>query len=220
MALTLDVLIIRAAEFLEDTAYGRWTAALITKYINDAQRDFARGARCCRKYSAALVVSATTPTYAFYTLPTDLLEIAPAGVWTTTSGQNIQLPPAAVSDLGDNWDNVSGDPPSCYINLLEFGMTELRVWPTPAAALTALKLYYVYLPADLTGSQSSPIPEQYHMALVYYAVAMCLMGFKQGSDQARSQAYMGMYERDLAHAGGKVAGSFANVAAVVPFRNV
>ena len=200
--LTLDDMLTRVStDFLQDSSNRRWGTPQITRFINDAQADFARGSKVCRKYSSALSVAATTPSNAFYTLPADFIELEPGGVWDNTSGNNIRMWPIEVADLPNLWDTLTTSVPVYrYVVLEEFGATEMRVWPTPTSTLTGLKIYYAYLPADLTTGQTTPIPPQWHMALVYFAASQCFSLPGQGQQPAEAQRLMGMYERELADA--------------------
>lgn len=190
----------RVSEFLQDLGNIRWPATLILEYLNDGQRDFARSTSLDQKLSTPLAVSGTTPSNAFYTLPSDFLEIAAGGVWSLVNGFNLQLRAATPNELGSNWDIRSSSQPFSYIWPLEFGLTELRVWPIPPAALTGVTLYYVYLPPDLVAGGSpttSVLPQQYHLALVYYAVAMCYLQDSQFRDPSKYTLYWDKYQREL-----------------------
>lgn len=227
MSMTFLQMITRVSEILEDVAATRWgnnvdptnANGVIARHLNDAQRDFARGTKVCKKESTALVNSATTPLYAFYTLPTDFLELDEAGdgaVWNA----GIRLYPVERGQLGDLWTTATGTPVN-YLPLESYGLTEMRVYPYPTSTLTALKLFYAYLPADMAANGTiSPIPPMYHQALVWYAVAQALSTLSQYANRDKAQVYMGMYERELADARTRVGRRFSSQPAYIPYRHV
>lgn len=226
--MTFLQMITRVSELLEDTAATRWgnnvdptnAAGVIARHLNDAQRDFARSTQVCKKESAALAGSATTPLYAFYTLPTDFLNLAESGNGGGVWNNGIQLYPVERGCLGDSWATVTGTPCN-YLPLEDYGLTELRVYPYPTAVLTALKIFYAYLPADMAANGTvSPIPPMFHMALVWYAVAQALSTMGEYADPAKAQLYMGMYEREVADARNRVARRFSSQGAFVKYRHV
>src|ERR1035437_9306249 len=331
--------IVRVSELLQDLSNVRWSTTMILQYLNDAQRDFARSTALGRKLSGQLAVSPTGA--GFYVLPADFLEVASEGVWTifgSSSGQNIPLRPISVAELGGNWDQVTGDPPTFYMWPDEFntaqGGGDIRVWPKPtdgalwtidtayAAGVNVVNganvyvctvagtgahsggptgtntsgivdntatwgyvrtrrvvtLYYNYLPIDLApvwvkstaylvnqavnnggktyicitaGTSAarggptttsaditdgtvhwsytsangllasvSALPQQYHIAFVYWAVAMCYLQDSQYKDPSKSQLFMGMYKRELVDAEQAAARRFDAAPVIAPFSNV
>lgn len=223
MSLTLNQMVVRASLLLEDTTNARWSADLTTGpiaiFLNDAQRDFATRTKVVKKKSAALGNAATTPLYAFYTLPSDFLNIE--SVWVTVGGNEMELPGVTVKQLGGNWTTQTSDIPTAYIDLQEFGNTELRVWPYPsAAALTGLVVYYAAVPADLTTGQTTPIPPAWHTALVNYAVAMCNLTNKDAGDPAKAVTFMQMYETQVTECLSHAVRRFSSEGAYVRYTHV
>lgn len=206
----------RASEYLEDAGNVQWTAALVGQYINDAVRDFARRTKCYHRMSAALTEAATTPDNAFYTLPTDLMELE--AVEDTVNGGWLRR--RNLGDLPEGWAAETGTP-SWYV-YGELGWTELRVYPIPAAALTGLKVYYTALPATMSGSSDTPtgIPDVYHVALVYFAVAACHRRNSEDANQAKAAEFQALYEREVDDAIGRVGRKMSGVPVGVPYRYV
>ena len=204
----------RTAEYLEDTANAQWSLALVKQYLNDGARDFARRTKAYRRLSAVLSASATTPANAFYTLPTDLLELE--AVHDTVNDE--WLGARSTDTLTESWDTETGNP-SWYL-YGEFGWTELRVYPYPASALTGLKVYYTALPAAMSANSDEPtgIPPVYHSALVYYAVAACYRRNFEDADQAKAAEFAGLYERELADAMGRTTRKMNGSGVFVPYR--
>ena len=186
----------RVSEFLEDTGFTQWSAALIDQYLNDGMADFAKQTKCYRRYSSALSASATTPANAFYTLPSDLHELE--SVWVN----GYHVPKATAVQLPYQWDTQTAgasSQPTAYV-FGDFGFTELRFWPYPAsAAYTTARVYYTALPATMSLTTSTPtgIPDQYHLALVYYAVAQCYRRNFEDADRAKAAEFEGMYRAQL-----------------------
>jgi hypothetical protein len=206
----------RVSEYLEDTSNAQWSLALVKQYLNDAVRDFARRTKSYRRLSAALTASATTPTNAFYTMPTDILEVE--AVHDTVN--DLWLAPRGVDTLPPSWDTETGNP-SWYL-YGEFGWTELRVYPYPASALTGLKLYYTALPATMDGNSDTPtgIPDVYHVALVYFAVAACYRRNFEDADRAKAAEFQTLYEREVEDAIGRIGRKMNGSPVGVPYRYV
>lgn len=206
----------RVAEYLEDTSNAQWSAALVGQYINDAVRDFARRTKCYRRLSAALSASATTPTNAFYTLPTDLMELE--AVEDTVN--NNWLRPRSVDTLPETWATETGTP-SWYL-FGEFGWTELRVYPYPTSALTGLKVYYTALPATMSATTDTPtgIPDVFHVALVYFAVAACYRRNFEDADRAKAAEFQMLYEREVEDAIGRVGRKMSGAYVMTPYREL
>lgn len=205
----------RVSEILEDTSNAQWSAALVGQYVNDAARDFARDTKCIKKLSAALSAAATTPANAFYTLPTDLLEIE--SVWW--NGEHI--PFAAAVELPYQWDTQTGSTPFRAI-YGDFGTTELRVYPYPSSALTTLKVYYTAVPAAMSGNSDTPtgIPSVYHIALVYGAVAMCYRRNFEDADRPKAAEFFAMYQHEVVDCIARTGRRFTAGGLVVPYRDV
>lgn len=208
----------RVREYLEDenSSSYQWSATIVKRYINDAVRDFARRTKCYKRLSSALSASATTPTSAFYTLPTDLLEIE--AVQDTV--HDVWLVKTAIDLLPGNWETDTGNP---YAYLFgDFGWSELRVYPYTASALTGLRVYYSALPADMTLDANTPtgIPDVYHSSLVYYAVAACYRRNFEDNDVRKAAEFQALYERDVADAMGRVGRKMDGTPVIVPYRNL
>lgn len=265
--MTIDQMITRAGVELVDPNHNRFTSAAIVYYLNDAQREFARLTRVCRKKSGALTVSTATPAASLYTLPSDFLELEVGGVWLQLDGGGEKrLPIVSLSELPDGWSTAGGTPTNA-LDMLELGITELRLYPYPddgaawAAAtayalgatarnngnvytvttagtsagsggpsgtgtgitdntvvweytrpITDVRIYYSYQPADMVASSgtTTAIPQAYHLALVNYAVAKCLLTSRDDQDLKVAQVYMDMYSKDLAAAKLQTARRLAN----------
>lgn len=207
---------VRVAEYLEDTSNAQWSLALVKQYLNDGMRDFARRTKASRKLSAALSASATTPTNAFYTLPTDLLELE--AVHDTVN--DIWLEPRDIDSLPPSWDTETGNP--SYYLPGTFGWLELRVYPYPSSALTGLKVYYTALPADMSADADLPtgIPPVYQIALVYFAVAACYRRNFEDADKAKAAEFQMLYEREVEDAIGRVGRKMSGAPVGVPYRYV
>lgn len=206
----------RVAAILEDTGNTQWSLTLVKQYINDGLRDFAKRTKAYHKLSSALSASATTPTSAFYTLPTDLLEVE--AVHDTVN--DVWLERRDVDSLPPSWDTETGTP--AWYLFGEFGWTELRVYPYTASALTGLKVYYTALPADLSADADVPtgIPAVYQIALVYFAVAACYRRNFEGQDPAKAAEFQGMYEREVEDAIGRIGRKMSAAPVSVPYRRV
>lgn len=251
----------RVAEFLEDSAFSQWSAALVDQYLNDAAQDFAKATKCIRKYSSPLsanttfetlgtgnvtindfdVTNLSAPTrwrlgqliygtgipdgttvtaingttltmsakgtatntgvtltdkaYAFYTVPSDLHELE--SVWVN----GYRVPIASATSLPYQWDRQTAgaaSQPTAYV-FGDFGFTVVRFWPYPVLAYTTVYVYYTALPATMTLTTSTPagIPDQYHLALVYYAVAQCYKRNFEDNDRPKAAEFEGMYRAQL-----------------------
>ena len=126
MSLTLPQMVAKAQVYLQDTAGARWDpTAVITPFVNDGQRDFARGSKIIKKQATPLSASTNYPgpPGAFYALPTDLLELE------AVRCNGIEMVASSIKAMGWNWDTQTGQPVRYLYG--DFGLSDIRVWPYP-----------------------------------------------------------------------------------------
>lgn len=125
MAYTFDALVARAQAYLQDSTGARWPAALVGAFVNDGQRDFARGSKILKFKYPTLPGSTVNllPQGAFYTLPSDFFELE--GVWC--DGRH--LAPTTVDCLPWNWDVTTGTATRYIYG--DYGPTDIRLYPAP-----------------------------------------------------------------------------------------
>lgn len=176
---------------LQDAAYTRWSQAELLGYFNVAQRDIARRLGLFQKVATLTVDGTQTPATAFYSLPADALEVRKL----TLDGDTLTR--TTLAELGDRWEDVTGT--ACEYLLGEYGPTLVRLYPYPAVATTGLKAHYVARPATLALTSDVPsIPEDYQMALAYYAIARAYLKDFEAKDPAKGEAFRQMYETEVA----------------------
>lgn len=215
MAYTFATLKTRVGLLLDDAAGTRWDPTnVVGPFINDALIDFCKRTRCLQKYSTALSAAATTPTSAFYTLPTDCVEI----LSVVDTVNLVKLIRINVDELPQGWEGYTGQPWRYLYG--PFGLLEMRVYPYSVDALTGLKVYYVALAPTLTGTDTPSIPEEYHLALAYYAAAECFDLDQQQTDPAQAMKWRERYEAMVAECAASMARSFDGSARIVPYRSV
>ena len=208
----------RTREYLEDANSGayQWSDVIVKRYLNDAARDFAMQTRCIKKRSGALAESATTPDNSTYTLPSDFYELE--GDFVTNDGLSLWLTTAA--NLPESWEADTGTPTHAILGD-QIG-DEIRVWPYPAAALTALKVWYTAVPPAMANDTdpATGIPGAFHQALVYFAVAACYRRNFEDGDVRKSQEFMALYARELETCLASTTRRRTSGAVTVPYREI
>lgn len=191
MSTALELLAIVTAT-LNDAAYTRWPKAELLGYMNEAQRDIARRTGLFRTVATLAVDATQTPATAFYTMPADMLELKRL----TLDGD--QLHRTTLEALGDRAEDVTGRASEYLYG--DYGPTLLRLYPYPTTATTGLKAYFVRRPATLALDADVPeVPEDYQMALPYYAIARAYLKDFEAKDPAKGEAFRQMYENEVAN---------------------
>lgn len=206
----------RTAEILEDSTNAQWALALVKQYCNDGAQDFAKRTKVYKKRSAALTESATTPDNAWYTLPTDLWEIEQV----KSDGTILPLIPQEM--LPDDWEDETGGTIPTFAIYGDEGLAEIRMYPTPSAALSALRVYYTALPPTMSANGDVPtgIPDSYRIALVYYAVAQCYRRNFEDGDRPKADLYWNLYLEQVQDCMARAARRHTSQAVSVPYRVV
>lgn len=202
----------RVSQYLQDPTNARWDISTIGPFINDGYRDFCRNSKILKKTATLSVDSTQDPNTAFYIVPSDMLELE--AVWNNKQHQEVTF----VNALPWNWETISGVPTRYIYG--DFGLGLIRLYPYPTTASTTLKVYYTYMPSDLTVSGDTPvIPGIYHLALVYYAVAQCYLQDGQYRDPTKGQQFMQLYMKELADASARAARRFNHDGFSIPYRH-
>lgn len=163
-------------------------------------------------------VTLTDKAYAFYTVPSDLHELE--SVWVN----GYRVPMASAVNLPYQWDRQTAgaaSQPTAYV-FGDFGFTVVRFWPYPVLAYTTVYTYYTALPATMASTAATPagIPDQYHLALVYYAVAQCYRRNFEDADRAKAAEFEGMYRAQLEDCLARVTRLLNADPASVPYRHL
>lgn len=179
--MTLTQLIAKVRSYLQDNgASPRWSDAEITDYLNEALDTFCLETGATQT-SAALAVAADTPTYAFWTLPADILSL------TRVEGPDGELAPASLSvfDCIDNWEADTGTP--CRVLHGPYGQRTIRVWPYENCAI---KAWYVRQPVQLVDPTDEPeILTAYHKYLPHGATELAYAAKGSPSRDESKAAY-------------------------------
>lgn len=143
-----------------------WSTAEIDTWLNDAQRDFAARTLSVRA-SSTIALSNATPTY---NLPTGTIRILRV---TLNNAPLYRENEFRMDRLAPTWMSSTGTP-SAYLYGLD-GATTVRFYPTPNGSMTAT-VYVAKTPSDLANtSDVSTIPQEYHHALVLYALSKAFL---------------------------------------------
>ncbi len=205
---TLAVLRDELRDILTDGADTRWSLAIKDRYLNEGQAEVVKRGRLLTAV-ATLAAAATTPTTAFYTLPTDFLAFQGAGdpvggevvrdeaLWLNGKPLS-RIGLAYFRDRVSSWEAEVGVPWAYLFGHRE--KTTIQLYPYSVAAQNPLpRLFYVRQPAVLSDPAHVPeINSAYHKALVRYAVWACYTKDAQTHDERKGAQYLAMFEADLA----------------------
>lgn len=200
--MTLTTMLAQCRVFLQDSAGTYWDDPKLTQWLNEAQMDFAVRTKILPAV-AVPVVSAITPTSAFYTLPTDAFELRRVEL------SGVELARVTSEELSlfydGDWTAVTTTSPATipthsYV-YEEYGALTFRIFPyATASQASSLKCFYYRTPATLvaTSAETPDIPAAYHIRLVDFAVARAyLMDFDQ-ANPVKAKVFMDAYDAQVA----------------------
>lgn len=188
----------RIRTYLKDTDSDRyqWIDTTLNTWIDDVEDDIARVTEVLRSRVTAESVAGQL---AFFDAPSYTTDIK------SVSYNGILLPPLTVeeayvfSPYGD-WEGEILSIPMGVI-LQEWGKRRFRVYPAPPAALDASKftIHISHTPTvHMTADNHEPqIPEPYHVAVVYGAVAHAYLEDFDMLHPEKAKAFMVLYNRVL-----------------------
>lgn len=172
----------------EDATAPQWAdskAAL--RAINEAQRVFCLVTLCLEKTGTLALTGGTT---FYHVLPTLSDFLVPLRVKVAGGARLAPDPLVAFDARSSSWQSAAGTPTRYAL----LGLDLLAIMPRPAAGGTSLTITYAHAPAVLTTGTNTPtIPEEYHPALVDYAVNRLRFN-EGGAEFVKSLAY---FERFL-----------------------
>lgn len=203
-ALTLSDIRTRIRTNIRDTDTGaglqRYPDAVLTRMINEAQRDLVNQTWCLETSTSIVVTVGTT----YYNLPSDLLAPTQAR-FRTTAGVMTEIDETArrklLQDTPDFERNSGSSPPTEYF--IQYSTSggaaqQLGLNPGPSAAGSVLLDYYQQA-TDLSADSDVPLNGYlhlypYHYALVYRVSALIrtIEGFPD------AQSYAQLYSAEVA----------------------
>lgn len=135
--------------------------SLVQRFINEGYRKFVSKSRLLKKTSTVL----TTALTATYTLPAKMFDVVKVLYY---SGTNFWKIDKLQYDEVLYAKNLTGSP---VAYLPSYGERTFTMYPTPTYSNETIEFLGVFMPDDLVNETDTPIvPENYHYALVDYAV--------------------------------------------------
>jgi hypothetical protein len=197
---TLAQMIIEARYTLDETSAVAWTDAEITVYINHAQQEIASIISTFDEDWFTTSANATvTASVSTVSLPSDCIAVRRIE-WIngdTTLSNPRRLQPIEWRDKGMGWAyyllnlSVTGAPYYYF-----FQGSNLYLDPRPSATkVAALRIWYIKRLADLTGTDTSEIPAQWHKAIVLRSVIQACRKMEQ--DTAELQKDYDKYIKEM-----------------------
>jgi hypothetical protein len=203
-----------AGRLLGDPSHTRWTTDVLHTRYELAQQDVQA------QTGAVKTVETLTPTVdtAEVTVDTAVLDIKRVTL-TESDGTITNLEGRSREDLDfydPTWPNLDpGKPKTWYFDASNRQVVLVPAPSSTYAIANALKVWEVCIPTALSGDSSEPfdanaLMKAYHMAVVYWIVAQCLMDNTDAESLAKSKFYRtndimnpGEYEKVLKQINGK-----------------
>lgn len=174
-----------------------WTAAELTRWINEGIRDVARRAEVCPTLDTSTAVVAGTGTYNAPSV--NMVRIFRIEYVPTGSVQRYPLKPSTVNEMDMIWgvQQTATRSYPMYFCLIGYPSAStsltIQLYPVPATAGT-LRVFYYAIPAALVnGSDNCLLPTGWEDLVVLYAEQNCL---RKGKDP-RWQEAKALYESRL-----------------------
>lgn len=162
----------------------------LTDLLNQGAEDFQADTEILDTESTQDIDTGTST----YDFPNDYLRLLRVEFDDTGDGDYQQLPEVTRTDLDiidATWRSTKGTPTQYYVDA---GNSRVRIYPEPDAAFTdGLRFVYIQQPNTLSGSSDvSTIPDAYHRAICFYAVAH---SYYRDNEVEQGDRYMQMYNR-------------------------
>lgn len=176
----------RVRELFGDTATVQLSDAMINSWANDGQLDVVRKTECLQAISQLDPVAGTEA----YALPADFLRDKRVSL-EGHKLRRLTLEQVEMYFPHREVDNSSGTPHSYW-----FWEDKIYLYPIPSTTGTdTIDLWYIKIPATLTGSDPLTIPEQMHEDVVRFALCRAK---EQDEDWRVAQSMWRDYEARVA----------------------
>jgi hypothetical protein len=156
------------------TQQGTWSDTQIIGYLNDAQHLLERDARIQAPPTIINLVAGQN----VYDLPSDCLDYGVRKIQWTSGTRTYEVPAAGIDRWAELSDLNSLDPQKrdipTYGAIYAVWAGQIYLFPTPTLDGDFLTVwYYKKVPDMVNLTDTSLIPERFHIALVKYAIAQC-----------------------------------------------
>jgi len=188
--MNLTTLISDVRSRLDEDTEGYWTDTMITRWLNEGNRDVAYRMENLEATETSNIVANQHN----YSLPSDYLKIKRVTADSHPLSY-IDFPRLnAYESKGTASTATTGNPEVYYL-----WNDEINLYPTPSAGVTnGLVISYYKSPATLADGADTPDnPEQLHYLLVLYA---CEVGLRRDTLDAAADRYLRRYMEGLAQA--------------------
>ncbi len=165
-----------------DASANQFTNAMITEWLNAAQREIVVSNSLLQKTATSATVAGTFE----YNLPTDIFKLHSVSVdGQTLAIRSIQNSQQVLDDIPVG--NTKGHPETVYV-----WAGKMSFFPAPDAAYT-IKVYYTCMPTNIVYADPTwtpnlfDVPESYHNRIVTYCLAQVAL---QDDDHNKYQVLM------------------------------